>query len=196
MNDDAKPAEAWLEVNIRPPRETILIEVVDLRVHDVLEGAWETWFFFWEPELRLRFRWRDPKKAERLSQVVTEYLDGQRAAGAIGEWHRGAHGATDAVYEGEANEYGTEVWELIQKDWMSGSELALAIVKLESQGFLTKPREYHWQRRVHLFTNQAFVSQNVYETWLREAMLCLQQANGYVGQVLQLVARPSSAPDR
>ena len=55
---------------------------------------------------------------------------------------------------------------------MSASELALAIVRLDAEGALTRPEEFHWARRVHLFSNQL---------WLDEIELCLRQAHGYLG---------------
>jgi hypothetical protein len=54
---------------------------------------------------------------------------------------------------------------------MSGSELALAIVRFGSEGALTKPRPFHRERRVHLFSNQLS---------LNEIALCLIQGHGYL----------------
>ena len=54
---------------------------------------------------------------------------------------------------------------------MAGSELALAIVRLDASGRLEKPRDFHWSRRVHLFSNQLLRD---------EIRLCLQQAAGYI----------------
>jgi hypothetical protein len=54
---------------------------------------------------------------------------------------------------------------------MGGSELALAIVKLDSEGRLSESRDFHWNRCVHLFSNQLL---------LDEIGLCLRQAYGYI----------------
>ena len=83
--------------------------------------------------------------------------------------------------------YGAEVWPAIQKDWMNGSELALLFAKLERAGALTRPREFHWQRHVHLVTNQ------LYGTWDEEVELCLGQALGYLRHI---VAGGGAAPER
>ena len=75
--------------------------------------------------------------------------------------------------------YGAEAWPAIQKDWMNGSELALLVTKLEHAGALTRPREFHWQRHVHLVTNQ------LYGTWDDEIVLCLGQALGYLRLIVK-----------
>ena len=74
--------------------------------------------------------------------------------------------------------YGAEVWPAIQKDWMNGSELALLFTRLERAGGLARTREFHWQRHVHLYTNQ------LYGTWEEEIELCLSQALGYLRHVV------------
>jgi hypothetical protein len=50
----------------------------------------------------------------------------------------------------------------------------LQLIKLERAGSLTKPRDYHWKRHVHLFTNQ------VIGPIESEIELCLEQALGYM----------------
>jgi hypothetical protein len=40
------------------------------------------------------------------------------------------------------------------RDWETGSDLALALLKLEKQGLLAQGRDYHLQRRVHLHSNR------------------------------------------
>ena len=61
---------------------------------------------------------------------------------------------------------------------MNGSELALLFARLERAGALTRPREFHWQRHVHLVTNQ------LYGTWDEEVELCLGQALGYLRHIV------------
>jgi hypothetical protein len=185
--------EAWLEVNVAPSlllEEQLLIEVVDPLVHSSLAGELETWFYFWEPELRLRLRWREPASEDRLAGVVEAFLNDRQADGAFKEWFAGAHGERGKVYAGEAEQYGAEIWPLVQKDWMSGSELALAIVKSEVGGPLTQRRDWHWSRRVHLFTNQLYSTKTAREAWLKEIELCLNQAQGYARHAgVQITAR-------
>ena len=160
-------AEAWIEVNLELPVErerSILVELVDELAHgeDVV-----TWFFFWEPELRLRLRWG----GEARREPVRARLDRAVADGLVVSWR-------EEPYEGEAEMYGAEVWPMIQKDWMNGSELSLLFTRLELAGALTKTREFHWGRHVHLVTNQ------LYGAWDDEIELCLGQAAGFLRHVV------------
>src|SRR5207248_611542 len=151
------PGESWIEVNLVPRRpldEGLLVDLVDPLVHEMFGDEIATWFFLWEPELRLRFRWRDRDRAAALRERLTAVLDSWTSDRRIDDWYEAAHGIRGERYAGEADHYGAEIWARLQQDWMSGSELALALVKLERAQKLTKPRDYHWQRRVHLFTNQ------------------------------------------
>jgi hypothetical protein len=124
-------------------------------------------------KLRLRIRWREPERAPEHRSTLAALLDSWKADGHIEDWYEGAHGARGEAYVGEADHYGEEAWPRIQKDWMNGSELALTLIELERSGRLTRPREYHWKRHVHLFTNQLLGS------WEAEIELCLQQALAY-----------------
>ena len=164
----------WIEVNLVPvggPSAALLLEVVDPLVHESLTDEIETWFYFWEPELRLRLRWRDASRVPDNRAALARSLDSARADGKIEDWYEGSHGTRGETYTGEADFYGAEVWELVARDWMSGSELALAIARAEAQGTLTKPPSFQWQRRVHLFSNQLL---------LDEVPLCLYQARSYL----------------
>ncbi|TMK27833.1 MAG: hypothetical protein E6G64_11420 [Actinobacteria bacterium] len=168
--------EVWTEVNLvaaTPIDEALLVELVDGLVHDQLGEHIETWFFFWEPELRLRIRWRDLERVDEHRRTLAAFLEGQEAGRRVGDWYEGAHGERGKTYVGEAEHYGEDVWPQIQKDWMNSSELTLTLIRLDRAGALTKPRRYHWQRHVHLFTNQLFGS------WEAEIELCLSQALGY-----------------
>jgi hypothetical protein len=169
--------EAWIEVNLvtsRPHDEGLLAGPVDALVHGNLRAEIATWFYFWEPELRLRIRWREPGRAEANRRALAATLDSWKSSGTIRDWYEGAHGARGKTYTGEADHYGEEAWPRIQLDWMNGSELALALIKLDRDGRLSRSRDYHWQRHVHLFTNQLLGS------WEAEIDLCLRQAIGYL----------------
>lgn len=147
----------WTEVNVLPTSagtaERLLSEVVGPLVEG-LRGDWDRWHFFWEPELRLRFRWRDA--ASGCRDKLAAALDRARAEGEVSLW-------SEAPYDGEAAEYGRDLWEAVIADWMSGSELALAIIKAGRR----KPesRAWYWARRQHLFANELGVP----EIWL---LLC------------------------
>ncbi len=174
MTNRNAPTE-WIEVNISPAfpeqLERLLLDVVDPLIHVHFSGRIETWFYFWEPACRLRMRWRDPERADSNRSDLASLLNAAEREGKLGEWYEGRHGEKGKTYQGEADFYGDEVWELTAKDWMSGSELALALVKLDAENRLTRPLELHWGRRVHLFSNQLL---------LDEVPLCLRQANAYL----------------
>jgi hypothetical protein len=168
--------EAWTEVNLVTVRvqDEDVLELVDAIVHDQLAVEIATWFYFWEPELRLRIRWREPERRAEHAATLARILDEWKARRRINDWFEGAHGVPGATYVGEAEQYGADVWPRLQQDWMSGSELAFRLIKLDRTKHLPYPREYYWQRHVHLFTNQLLGS------WDAEIEQCLHQALGYL----------------
>ena len=168
--------EAWTEVNLvtRRVQDESVLELVDTLVHEQLAADITTWFYFWEPELRLRIRWREPERTAKLAATLSDVLDEWKAKKRIKDWYAGAHGVPGETYIGEAEHYGADIWPRLQKDWMSGSELALLLIKLDRAKRLPHPREYYWQRHVHLFTNQLLGS------WHAEIEQCLRQALGYL----------------
>jgi hypothetical protein len=86
--------EAWIEVNLVPGRvqDETLLELVDELVHEKLADDVATWFYFWEPELRLRIRWRDPARARDHRATVEAELNSWQARRKIKEWYEGSHG--------------------------------------------------------------------------------------------------------
>lgn len=185
-------SEDWTEVNLvipatlaatagrRLPTEPIL-QLIDPLVHASLSGRWEEWHYFWEYEpikqlhIRLRFLWpASVSDTDRLT--LTSELDHAQAAGMIARWFKGDNGIEGGTYTGEAADYVPELWERIRKDWTSGCELAVAILKLEAQGALPpdKSLEFHWRRREHLFADPLGLTHGP------EADLCLDQARRYV----------------
>src|SRR5881409_2172080 len=97
----------------------LLVELVGPLVHDELGREIETWFFFWEPELRLRIRWRDPGRAAEHRRTLAAFLDRRKSDGHVAKWYEAAHGRRGETYVGEAEHYGEEVWARVQKDWMN-----------------------------------------------------------------------------
>src|SRR5919199_5207188 len=97
--------ESWTELNIvaTPPLdEKLLVDVVDPLVHDTFADDIATWFFLWEPELRLRIRWRDADRVPTLHERLTTMLDAWKAERRLDDWYEGAHGVRGERYAGEA----------------------------------------------------------------------------------------------
>lgn len=184
--------EPWIEVNISPhqvPDAQLLLRVIDPLVHEELNGQIESWHFFWEPVLCLRFRWGDPAGRTVLEERLGSFLDARQAEGHFVSWLEASHGDDHGRYTGEADSYGPEAWDLIQKDWMNGSELALRLTRLKVEGLLTgnltPTIEAHWNRHVHLFTNQLIGVSPPPAWWDYEIVLCLSQARGYLALSVQ-----------
>lgn len=139
----------WTEVNILPASarepERLLADVAAHLVHGLLRGNYDRWHFFWEPELRLRFRWRSQLTARTGRRILADHLRCAADRGDLVCW-------AEVPYDGEADDYGPEVWEAMTADWMSGSELALAVIQAGDN--LPGPREFYWERHTHLFANQ------------------------------------------
>ncbi len=173
----------WIEVNILPAsvkeRERLLLDVVDPLVHGRLHGRIQEWHYFWEDEpigmrhLRLRFL-IDQDIAEDVVSDLAGYLDAAEQASQLWRWYPGDNGKPGDSYQGEAPGYGPEMWEVTYKDWTSGSELALALLKLDSKGQLTESRDYHAERRGHLHSNRLGMS------YLEEGGLYTRLAAGYL----------------
>jgi Lantibiotic biosynthesis dehydratase C-term len=173
----------WVEANVYPSspeqRERLLLDVIDPLIHEKLAGRIDTWFYFWEStpppsHLRLRIRWQRLEHADQDPAELFAFLDAARNQGRLEGWYEGSHGEKGKTYEGEAERYGPEMWDITCRDWMSGSELALAMLKLGSENRLTEPLKFHWERRVHLFSNQLGFG------YADEISMCLRQARGYL----------------
>jgi hypothetical protein len=165
-------SKAWFEASIAPlpgQPEALLCDVVDPLIHDMLSEV-EAWFFFWEDaeergsgeDLRLRILGPAGNRAR-----ASAFLDSARHAG----WYEGSHGRRGEHYDGEADFYGPEAWDLTCRDWTAMSELALSLVKLDAADSLTKPRSFHLSRQMHLYANQLR---------LDDVTTCLTQAQRYL----------------
>jgi hypothetical protein len=184
-------SEAWIEAEItahQAPDPVLLLDVIDPLVHEHLRDEVESWHFFWEPALRLRLRWREPGRGDALDRRLASLLDLRRGEGLFQTWAETNHGVP-GKYTGEADAYGRDTWDLIQRDWMNGSELTLRLLRLRRDGRLTgslaSTLEQHWSRHVHLFTNQMFGP-----SWEHEIDRCLAQARGYLVHTLSLADTP------
>jgi Lantibiotic biosynthesis dehydratase C-term len=176
VDEPDNSSHEWTEVHIQPnsgqPKEQLLLKVIDPLVHDEFAERIESWHYFWEPELLLRIRWLRPAEAENDQGDLRVALDRAKTAGQLDDWQI-------VPYTGEAPDYGEEMWDNSFHDWMAGSELALAIVKFDAQGQLSKDRFYHWHRRVHLFSNELGLD------WFFEGYWSLAQAHGYLDRAVK-----------
>lgn len=176
----------WTETNILPfspaQPEDLLIGVVDRLVHETLSEHIESWHYFWEDKpiymrhLRLRVLWRLGQGGEGRA-ALTAYLDEAEAAEGLWRWYPGNNGIPGEEYQGEAAGYdGPEMWQVTYRDWQAGSDLALALLKLDAEGRLAEGREFHLQRRVHLHSNR--VGLNYFD----EGKLYLHLTIGYLAE--------------
>src|SRR4051794_27747123 len=100
-----RAAGEWIELNIPAPAEDragLLLDVVDPLVHDQLAAHLRTWFYFWEPDLRLRIRWAEPELVDSARADLAILLDRAKADGKLQDWYEGNHGTRGEVYRGEA----------------------------------------------------------------------------------------------
>jgi hypothetical protein len=180
----AEEPRDWAEVNVLPTSnakpEVLLLDVADRLIHETLSGRVESWHYFWEHlpiqmhHLRLRVLWRPGEGRDGMAALAT-YLDEVEAGGRLWRWYPGSHGIPGADYEGEPTSYdGREMWEATYDDWRAGSELALALVKLDAEGGLAERRDFHLERRVHLQSNRLGLS------LFDEGQLYLRLAVGYL----------------
>jgi hypothetical protein len=176
----------WTEVNILPfapaQPEALLVDVVDRLVHETFSERIESWHYFWEGKpihmrhLRLRVLWLPGQGGEGRS-ALTRYLDEAEATGGLWRWYPGNNGAPGEEYEGEAASYdGPEMWRVTYRDWQAGSDLALALLKLGTEGRLAERREFHLERRVHLHSNRLGLS------YFDEGRLYLRLTIGYFAE--------------
>lgn len=172
-------ADSWTEIDapFSGDRDALLRAFVAPLVHERLAGRLKSWHFFFEPQLRLRLLWKsEADRAAARPDLRAAYTDAL-VRGLIDGWRYGAHGERGQVYEGEAAEYGAAIWPVVLRDWEAGSEYALALA--QHDGALPHPRSYYFDRRVHLFANEAFGS------WEAEVDLTICHALGYARLVEQ-----------
>lgn len=149
----------WIEVNIKCAPET-QDEYLTKTVRKILNecrSKYESWHFLWEGKpwpntLRLRFFGNDNKIDDIKQYLEEELKDICHCYGEHGDCGEGKE------YKGEANGWGTNVWDKGIKFMEFGSEFALELI--ENKDKLGKSREYkgdaffYADRYTHLFLNQ------------------------------------------
>ena len=176
--------QEWTEVGILPSdpaqREALLLDVVDPLIHETLSGHIESWHYFWEVDpikmlhVRLRVLWL-PGQSNEGRATLTASLNEAEAARSLWRWYPGSHGVPGEQYEGEVAAYdGPRIWRVTYRDWQAGSDLALALLKIDAEGRLEKGRQSHLARRVHLHSNRLGMS------YRDEGNLYLSLAIGYL----------------
>lgn len=138
----------------RTPDEATLLDRVAPMI-ERLRPMLESWHFFWEPDLWVRLRWKASADRAEAATRIAEALDGLA-------WRYGE-------YAGDAKMMGAEMWARCERDFQNGAEHALAVSRHERDGTLGRPRDFHWTRHVHTFTNQLTGS------WAEEARLSAKQ---------------------
>lgn len=175
--------DEWTEVNLVLPskedRLRLLLDVVDPFMHGTFSQKINCWFYgdYDEPpvpaHLRIRILWRTTAEAVAKTDLF-DFLDTEKNTGVIADWYEGAHGVRNEAYLGEADQYGTEMWEATYKLWASQSEYAIVLLRNESASSLSKQSfAWHWERSVHLLTDRLFLNT------LDEVYLSLRQGSGY-----------------
>lgn len=163
----------WTEVNIWPDPslhpERLLTQFVG-----PFAAKWASdydfWHFFWEPELRLRFRWADEDSYRLGWADLFAQLDAAIESGLIALWRQDA-------YSGEADQYGLAVWSQILATWQAGSDLVIALLTRRKELMEQVPdldRGWYWKRYEHLFANQLNVP---------EVTACMDEAVGRLEQL-------------
>lgn len=176
--------DEWTEVNLvllsKEDRIRLLLDVVDPFMRGMFSQHINCWFYgdYDEPpvpaHLRIRILWQAPIEAAAKMDLF-DFLDIEKSAGTIADWYEGAHGIRNQTYLGEADQYGTEMWEATYKLWASQSEYAIALLRNESASSLSKQSfVWHWERSVHLLTDRLFLNT------LDEIYLSLRQGSGYL----------------
>jgi hypothetical protein len=174
----------WTEVDLVLPskedRIRLLLDVVDPFMRGMIGQYINCWFYgdYNEPpvpaHLRIRILWHAQAEAVAKTNLF-DFLDGEKGAGTIADWYEGAHGVRNQTYLGEADQYGTEMWEATYKVWASQSEYAITLLRNESASSLSKETfAWHWERNVHLLTGRLFLNT------LDEIYLSLRQGGGYL----------------
>jgi len=183
-NPSGESQEDWTEVDILPSdpaqREDLLLDVVDPLIHQTLRERIGSWHYFWEGDpigmlhLRLRVLWLPDHSNEGKAELAAA-LDAAETAGGLWRWYPGREGVPGEQYGGEEACYdGPEMWRVTYRDWETGSDLALALLKLDAEGRLEQGRRYHLERRVHLHSNRLGLSHR------DEGTLYLGLAIGYL----------------
>jgi len=197
-----KSSEHWIEINMSAnlaDQDNILLERLRPYVRR-LERRKEmvSFHYFREPEIRFRVRLKDKRTKEKQKKAVGALAGRLVKDGIVSEWHFGNHGEPGREYVGEDDRYGERGWQIAQKYFQHGSEVALELLASKKQGLLESPlwakgpgdpweggvenpwreREddpllYHWSRYVHLFTNQLGFDID------RESALCAKQGERY-----------------
>ncbi len=118
-------ADEWTEANLVPPtmqdRIRVLLDVIEPLVQNELDGRIDTWFFghYGDPapyHLRVRILWRDEANANEGQRELSDFLDAQKRNREIDDWYPGSHGYRNQQYPGEADDFGTEMWEAMARE--------------------------------------------------------------------------------
>jgi hypothetical protein len=180
----------WLEVNLGIKRDlsamhTVLLEFVVPLLEDVRSRI-ESWHFLWESKpwpdvkgngitLRLRFYGESNTIDQIKEEIEKKLIALEKEKHELYRGHCfGKHGECDKDYEGEADDWGTEAWELGTKFLNLGSEVSLKLIKnqqkIGSSKEYRRPIEFYVDRYVHCFLNNIFDQSEEIDFYLKEAI--------------------------
>ena len=115
------------------------------------DKSFESWHYFREPEIRLRFYGEDAK-IDKIHEELDSKLTRKEKKSEIFLSHAfGRHGENGEYY-GESYLYGIDVWNLVYKSWEALSDVSLKICS--TIPYTDRPIKFHAQRFTHLFLNQ------------------------------------------
>lgn len=176
--DTAETSPKWVEVNIHladPSRtdEALVGFVAPFVENCKSEGLIQSWHFFREPEIRLRFMGEEAKIDGLRKTLDASLTDLEKSHSDLYEKHVfGAHGIAGQEYvgEGKKEEWGND-WNTAIRYYEDGSETALEILSRKQPD---KPLQLHAERHTHLFLNQLGY------TYQKESLLHRRMYVGYL----------------
>lgn len=155
----------WVEVDIhlnsyRRSNEAIAETVKEL-VQDFKDKGWiESWHFFREPQIRLRFYGEENNIVKVKNAIENKLSEMESTKGYLYSCHVfGAHGDRNREYVGE-RDYWQDDWSSVMKLWENTSGFALNLI---SKG-ASKPLDIHGERHVHLLLNQLGLPHDYFDT--------------------------------
>ncbi len=171
----------WIEVNIHlksyNKTDDVLREFVSPYVAELKKRhAFESWHFFREPAIRLRFFGIEKNIGDIKEELDSKLYELERSQSGLYDKHIfGSHGKKGEDYPGEADSYGENAWPWVCKFLEAGSDLDIKLCCIPP----ANPLKYTDERHVNIILNQLGFSR------LQELMFHWNMAGGYLAEHLQ-----------